>query len=1068
MRSTVVLVFLGLLPGCVWGQESASGVGEKVTDGAAKYAAESIVGERQDTVYRYAADGTGSKEMTAVLRIQSEAAARQFGVLTIPFAGSNERVEIDYVRVRKPDGSVVETPAADAQEMPQEVTRQAPFYSDLKEKQLPVRNLRVGDKLEYKARVVRTKAEAPGEFWGQESFGYGIVVLDESVELHVPKGKYVKVWSPGHESAKKESGDEVVYRWTGSQLEPTINKDGKANLKEVDPDGELPAIAWTSFKGWEEIGTWYRGLEADRVVADADVKAKVAELTAGKTTEEDKVRALYGYVATQVRYIGVAFGVGRYQPHPAREVLRNQYGDCKDKHTLLAAMLTSAGFHPEAVLIGAGIRMNEEVPSPGAFNHLITTVPVDGKQVWLDATAEVAPYQVLLPVIRDKQALVIPETGTPMIERTPATLPFANFTKFVATGTLGKDGTMRAQMEYASRGDDELAMRALLRQVPPGQWDQMVQQLSQGLGFGGTTSHAEASRPDITDDQVKLNYDYEREKFGDWDNYKIAPLFPMVFLTTVDEKNPPKKQPIELGTPGVATAISIIKLPDGWGAELPDGIHQKTAFASFDKTYKIDHETLTVERRVEIFQKRVPAADWKAYKKWLDATVSEGETFIQLTSMGTKAEEKGPPKPGSNNTEAARLVQEAYDEIQRGEVNKAATTLGEAQKINDKQTSLWSTYGYLEYERQRWDAAVENYKKEIALNPNTFWVYNSMARAQVNGGHFDDSLATLRTLVKLNPSDGAPALTLVGMLMFSRQYEEALTVLEPLAAKSPDNTALQIQLGVAQMSAGKTSEGKVRLVAALKDTSDPNLMNTCAYELANANVELEAAEKSARKVVELLTAESANWKPGEADRAQLGKQQLLVASWDTLGWVLFREGKLDEAEGYVRASWLNQPQAEEGLHLGEIEEKKGRASAALSMYELALSSGLQQTPKGVAMKGPDKIKAELQERENALKRKGTESGIKDSQNALMKLRVLPVGRCKEKNSVAEYSIVLSGEKATELQKAPTHGIQLEDGDTRVRGAELKGWTPPGSSARLLRKGMLNCHSGECEFVVYPM
>jgi len=86
MRSIVVLVFLCLLPKCVLGQGSTSGAAEKVTDNAAKYAAESIVGERQDTVYRYAADGTGSKEITAVLRIQSEAAARQFAVLTIPFA----------------------------------------------------------------------------------------------------------------------------------------------------------------------------------------------------------------------------------------------------------------------------------------------------------------------------------------------------------------------------------------------------------------------------------------------------------------------------------------------------------------------------------------------------------------------------------------------------------------------------------------------------------------------------------------------------------------------------------------------------------------------------------------------------------------------------------------------------------------------------------------------------------------------------------------------------------------------------------------------------------------------
>jgi len=120
------------------------------------------------------------------------------------------------------------------------------------------------------------------------------------------------------------------------------------------------------------------------MVPDAEVKAKVQELTAGKTsgnmTEEEKVRAVYGYVATQVRYIGVAFGVGRYQPHHADEVMENQYGDCKDKHTLLASMLTALGLHSDAVLIGAGIRFNEALPSPGAFNHLITRVEVGGQE----------------------------------------------------------------------------------------------------------------------------------------------------------------------------------------------------------------------------------------------------------------------------------------------------------------------------------------------------------------------------------------------------------------------------------------------------------------------------------------------------------------------------------------------------------------------------------------------------------------------------------------------------------------------------------------------------------------
>ncbi len=41
--------------------------------------------------------------------------------------------------------------------------------------------------------------------------------------------------------------------------------------------------------------------------------------------------------------IGIAFGIGRYQPHAADDVLTNNYGDCKDKQTLLASLLQASG-----------------------------------------------------------------------------------------------------------------------------------------------------------------------------------------------------------------------------------------------------------------------------------------------------------------------------------------------------------------------------------------------------------------------------------------------------------------------------------------------------------------------------------------------------------------------------------------------------------------------------------------------------------------------------------------------------------------------------------------------------
>jgi len=136
----------------------------------ADYPGESYVFHHLSRIYTFAADGTGSRAFEGTVEIRNQAGVKAFSILPFEFASNSEHIEIDYVRVRHADGSVVTTPSADAQELPAEVTRQAPFYSDIKQEQIPVRSLQPGDLLEYKLRIVRTKPEAPGRFWGGDSF----------------------------------------------------------------------------------------------------------------------------------------------------------------------------------------------------------------------------------------------------------------------------------------------------------------------------------------------------------------------------------------------------------------------------------------------------------------------------------------------------------------------------------------------------------------------------------------------------------------------------------------------------------------------------------------------------------------------------------------------------------------------------------------------------------------------------------------------------------------------------------------------------------------------------------
>jgi hypothetical protein len=313
---------------------------------------EAVIVENDDTVLRFAKDGSSVRTLSITEHILSDAGVRSSGIISLPFAALTQTLTFDSVRVHKPSGEVIETPVEDAQEVPMPVTQAAPMYSDLRTKQLPVKSLSVGDTLEYRLSIKDTNGDAPGAFWYAMNFTSGVPVKEETLEVRVPRDLSLLVKSKKVQPAVSEEGGDRVYRWkheTASEYPKKQETDKTAAMDTVQEMYE-PDVAMTSFHTWAETGTWVRGLMKGRAVPDAAIQAKADELTHGLTTDDAKVDALYNYVATQYRYIAVSFGIGRLQPHSAEEVFRNQYGDCKDKHTLLQAMLAAEKIEAEPVL----------------------------------------------------------------------------------------------------------------------------------------------------------------------------------------------------------------------------------------------------------------------------------------------------------------------------------------------------------------------------------------------------------------------------------------------------------------------------------------------------------------------------------------------------------------------------------------------------------------------------------------------------------------------------------------------------------------------------------------------
>ena len=117
----------------------------------------------------------------ARVRVQSDAGVRQYGVIPFSYQASVGGIEVHDVRVTKPNGSVVSTPLDSIQDMTSQISRDAPMYSDLREKHVPVKGLEPGDTLEYYVRWQVEKPLAKGQFWFGYQFIKSAIVLDEQL-----------------------------------------------------------------------------------------------------------------------------------------------------------------------------------------------------------------------------------------------------------------------------------------------------------------------------------------------------------------------------------------------------------------------------------------------------------------------------------------------------------------------------------------------------------------------------------------------------------------------------------------------------------------------------------------------------------------------------------------------------------------------------------------------------------------------------------------------------------------------------------------------------------------------
>jgi tetratricopeptide (TPR) repeat protein len=843
-------------------------------------------------------------------------------------------------------------------------------------------------------------------------------------------------------------GNVTVYDWKTSHLheEPTDRKSAPSKAQK-------PSIQLTTFENWQQVGEWYRSLESSRVVVTPAIRQKEQELTHGLTTDDAKQRAIYAYVATQFRYIGLSFGIGRYQPHSADEVLQNKFGDCKDKHTLFAALMKAAGYDVWPVLIGSTTHLDATVPYPGQFDHLISLLHQGNSTTWLDTTEEVAPYGMLALPLRDKMALVMPTGAPPRLERTPANPPFAETDNFTMKSTLASDVVLTGHADFTTRGDMELALRSGFHITPEANWTKLGQNVSYLLGFSGDVTNVQADNPDDTSKPFHIGYDYKKKDYGGTDGKQIVPPLPAIQFA-IAENDPQPTDPIVLGAPGIRDYQGSIALPKGDVVTLPADADIETAFAAYRETASVNHGILTTERRLQIKVPKIPAAQWQDYLKFEKAVQDRENLWITVANGNPSL----PATASRDVPQAGDLIKQAYAALQIQHVTEAQAELDQAQKLNPAQYGLWVVYSLLYMEQHHPDQSLDALHKEIANHPDNQWAYRVMGNMLTAFHRPAEAEKAWRSLLQMDPSDENANLALAALLIQEKHYDEAITLLKTPARAKGASPRLQMALGTAELEAGQKDAAVADLQQVMRASQDPNVLNNVAYVLADHDADLPEAATFAAKALQQVEKSTAGVQLATITQQDLAHVSLLGAIWDTVGWIDFKQAKYPDAERYVRAAWLLDQRPDVAAHLSQIYRKEAKLVQARHMQNLAAATRPLSPPQfsksGIATATPS-----ARERPDA----DREKYALEVQN----LRTVEISGLPRKMAAAQFWLVFTPHEIEEVKMITGDAALSQAADRLMKKHKYPQTFPDPGPEKIVRRGILSCSQFDptCQLVL---
>jgi Domain of Unknown Function with PDB structure (DUF3857)/Transglutaminase-like superfamily len=462
----------------------------------------------------------------------------------------------------------------------------------------------------------------------QWNFQHFAPLLRGRFTLHLPASWEYDVKWGNHPPVEPRSDGQNSFTWEVANVPGIEDERGMPPFRSIA--GRLavqyfpPGGSGKAGSTWQAVGAWDDQLNLGRSEATPEIRAKVGELTAGKTATLDKIRALAEFAQSQIRYVAIEIGIGGYQPHMAGEVFSHRYGDCKDKANLLRTMLGVIGVEAYPVLVNTERgSVLPDFPAAMSFDHAITAMrlppdvpegdmfsvvetPKLGRLLIFDPTNAYVPLGYLPYYEQDSYGLLVTSAGGDLL-RLPALASASNRLSRMGKFTLEIDGTLTGEVDEIRRGAEAAEKRRELLEIAPADRGKTLEKFLALFLSNFTLTKATISNLEKNDELLQIHYEFTARGYAK-NAGGLLLLRPAVLgrkASSVAEKE--RKYPVDLDTQSVQTDLFEIKLPPGYVVDdLPAAASVSYDFGRYTSETKVEENVLKYKRLFETKKITVP------------------------------------------------------------------------------------------------------------------------------------------------------------------------------------------------------------------------------------------------------------------------------------------------------------------------------------------------------------------------------------------------------------------------------------------------------------------------------